>query len=169
MTEDCEVFVVKAKDDIFPLDYKLISKGQKTCKELKFLGKKKPDTIRDTKFGKLMLAELSSGCKEDWAVYVPTELKVNMVYWYHEMLKHPGHSRLYATIRQWYNLPRRKKETEQFLKTCKECQENKITTSKKNRKVPSKDYKDPDPFDIVHLDSVGTWTIRVNIGNKIIR
>eukprot|EP00957_Ditylum_brightwellii_P027526 2080840-Ditylum_brightwellii.AAC.1 len=42
-------------------------KGQKTCKELKFLRKKKPDTIRDTKFGKLTLAELSSNCKEDWA------------------------------------------------------------------------------------------------------
>eukprot|EP00957_Ditylum_brightwellii_P099444 7575295-Ditylum_brightwellii.AAC.1 len=79
MTEDYKVFVVKAKDDVFPLDYKLISKGQKTCKELEFLRKKKPDTIRDTKFGKLTLAELSSGQKEDWAVYVPTELRVNMM------------------------------------------------------------------------------------------
>eukprot|EP00957_Ditylum_brightwellii_P172540 13135701-Ditylum_brightwellii.AAC.1 len=67
MTEDYEVFVVEAKEDFFPLDYKLISKGQKTCKELKFLRKKKPGTIRDTKFRKLTLAELSSGRKEDWA------------------------------------------------------------------------------------------------------
>eukprot|EP00957_Ditylum_brightwellii_P087379 6651221-Ditylum_brightwellii.AAC.1 len=61
-----------------------------------------------------------------------------------------------------------KKETEEFVKTCKACQENKITTSKKYGKVPAKDYKDPDPFEIVHLDSVGLWTISVNIGNKII-
>eukprot|EP00957_Ditylum_brightwellii_P092967 7078838-Ditylum_brightwellii.AAC.1 len=79
MTKDYKVFVVQAKDNIFPLDYKLISKEQKTSKELKFLRKKKPDTIRDTKFGKLTLAELSSGRKEDWVVYVPTELRVNMM------------------------------------------------------------------------------------------
>eukprot|EP00957_Ditylum_brightwellii_P073037 5550517-Ditylum_brightwellii.AAC.1 len=84
------------------------------------------------------------------------------------MLKHPGHSRLYATIRQGYNWPRMKKEMEEFVKTCKKCQENKITTSKKYGKVPSKEYKDPDPFEIVHLDSVGMWTICVKIGNKVI-
>eukprot|EP00957_Ditylum_brightwellii_P109593 8358701-Ditylum_brightwellii.AAC.1 len=92
-----------------------------------------------------------------------------MMDWYHEILKHLGHLRLYATTKQWYNWPRMKKETEEFVKTCKVCQENKITTSKKYRKVPVKDYKDPDPFEIVHLDSVGSWTIRVNIGNKIIQ
>ena len=62
-----------------------------------------------------------------------------------------------------------KKETEEFVKTCKECQENKITTSTKYGKIPAKEYKDPDPFEIVHLDSVGSWTIRVNIGNKSIQ
>eukprot|EP00957_Ditylum_brightwellii_P009735 733818-Ditylum_brightwellii.AAC.1 len=36
-----EVFVIEAKDDTFPLDYGLISKEQKTDKELKFLRKKK--------------------------------------------------------------------------------------------------------------------------------
>eukprot|EP00957_Ditylum_brightwellii_P157420 11981041-Ditylum_brightwellii.AAC.1 len=58
---------------------------------------------------------------------------------------------------------------EEFVKTCKACQENKIITSKKYGKIPAKDYKDPDPFEIVHLDSVGSWTIHVNIGNKIIQ
>eukprot|EP00957_Ditylum_brightwellii_P049018 3719118-Ditylum_brightwellii.AAC.1 len=30
MTKDYKVLVVEAKDDVFPSDYKLISKGQKT-------------------------------------------------------------------------------------------------------------------------------------------
>mmetsp|Transcript_27157 Transcript_27157/g.39952 ORF Transcript_27157/g.39952 Transcript_27157/m.39952 type:complete len:181 (-) Transcript_27157:178-720(-) len=62
-----------------------------------------------------------------------------------------------------------KKETEEFGKTCKQHQENKITTSKKYGKVPVKEYENPEPFEYVHLDSVGTWTICVHIGNKIVK
>eukprot|EP00957_Ditylum_brightwellii_P202986 15332728-Ditylum_brightwellii.AAC.1 len=65
------------------------------------------------------------------------------------MLKHPGHLRLYTPIRQWYNCLGMKKEMEEFVKTCKECQKNKITTSKKYGKVPKKEYKDPD----LHLNT----------------
>mmetsp|Transcript_27157 Transcript_27157/g.39951 ORF Transcript_27157/g.39951 Transcript_27157/m.39951 type:complete len:231 (-) Transcript_27157:742-1434(-) len=93
-----EVFVIKAKDETFLLDYGLILKEQKTDKELEFLRKKKGKTLRKTTIGKLTLTELSSGQKDDWAVYVPTNLCSNMLDWYHEMLKHPGHLRLYATI-----------------------------------------------------------------------
>ena len=90
-------------------------------------------------------------------IYVPMSLRADTLNWYHYYLNHPGGDRLANTLLQvcyWKGLTNQAKE---FVKKCTICQKH-----KKRRKyghLPPKSVKDLTPWETVHIDLVGPYTL----------
>ena len=90
-------------------------------------------------------------------IYVPMSLRADTLNWYHYYLNHPGGDRLANTLLQvcyWKGLTNQAKE---FVKKCTICQKH-----KKRRKyghLPPKNVKDLTPWETVHIDLVGPYTL----------
>jgi hypothetical protein len=78
---------------------------------------------------------------------------------------HQGYSRTYKRIRLYYNWAGMKKQLKEFIKTCYECQINKLKrATRMPMEIVSSSSK---PFEKVYLDIVGPLTLTEN-GNKYI-
>ena len=103
--------------------------------------------------------------KEDEAlVYVPKDMRESLTEWYHDSLKHPGKDRLLETMRLHFNWPGMTKSLEDYSKTCDICQRYKITGGRKYGKLPlAVDWDKYGPWQCVHVDMVGPWSIRYKL------
>ena len=101
---------------------------------------------------------------EESLVFVPKNMREELTEWYHDTLKHPGAERLLATMRLHFNWPGMKVIIDKFSKTCDICQRQKITGTKKYGKIPlSKDWDKFGPWECVHVDMVGPWSIKFQL------
>ena len=55
-------------------------------------------------------------------LYMPEEHANDVIQWYHEMLRHPGTSRLYKTLNKSYYIKGLKRRVNNHVKTCAICQ-----------------------------------------------
>ena len=90
-------------------------------------------------------------------IYIPKNLQLQTVAWYHKYLSHPGQVHTEQTLRQHFTWPGLRTDVEKFCKTCKKCQLTK-KRQQKYGKLPVKDTE-AKPWNEVHVDLIGLWTV----------
>jgi transposase InsO family protein len=141
-------------EEDFPLSLHLIATHQQDDEHLvSDLLKPKPRYFLDKS------ATFNIYITKDHKVYVPATLRAQLLAWYHEMLHHPGETRLSATIKQHFYWPGIDATITNHVKTCDTCQTSKITAPKKYGKIPLPTDTITDPWDHVHVDMIGPWTV----------
>lgn len=80
-----------------------------------------------------------------------------MIAWYHKLLLHPGMTRLYGTISQYFTRKNLKKKIETFVGKCSICQKCK-KPSKKYGKLLVKTAQAV-PWNEMNVDLVGPLTV----------
>ena len=92
-------------------------------------------------------------------IYIPKSIQGHLLKWYHYYLCHPGGRRLastLATICYWSGMTY---QAEQICKTCKTCQSFK-KRQRKHGHLPPKEVGDLVPWEKVHIDLVGPYSIK---------
>ena len=69
--------------------------------------------------------------------YIPDALSNAVIQWYHEMLRHPGSTRLHKTLNLKYYIKGLRAKVNSLVKRCSTCQQYKKPT-KKYGKLPAK-------------------------------
>ena len=158
----------KYQDNVrVPVDMNIIAEEQGNDKELKTKKEKCPNRFKEVvlKNGKALNLYKADETKENWSIYVPTKLAMELLEWFHENLIHPGGSRLTETIRQKFYVKNLDEMVKKLVKTCKTCQEGKITALQPVGKVPMRTERSCRPFEIVRIDCCGPWEINVKCDN----
>ena len=65
-------------------------------------------------------------------ILVPSATIYHTLYWYHQILVHPGHHQMFKTMNNNFTWPVMQKYIEDYCKTCHECQ-----ICKKTKKIRS--------------------------------
>jgi len=91
-------------------------------------------------------------------IFIPESLQTEVVKWYHIMLRHPGVTRLKATLRQLYWWPTLHRDVKAFCKNCRVCQKCK-KSSKKYGKLPAK-VAEQNIWNRVNIDLWGPKSIK---------
>lgn len=152
---------VSEMEEDFPLSLNLIAREQAHDDHLQTeLGYKNPKYTKDTREN----IELYVTTTER-KIYVPVSLRDDLIKWYHEMLLHPGEARMKATVKQHFYWKGIDAAIESFVSTCDACQKNKITAPKKYGKIPMPNNIIVEPWDSVHVDMIGPWTVSFKITN----
>lgn len=98
----------------------------------------------------------------DDKILVPASLQLRVIEWYHTNLRHPGVTRTANSISQIFGWRGMRAQVEDYVKSCDECQRHKIVGKPKYGKLPLVPaLRDKEPFEKVHVDCVGPWTVRV--------
>ncbi len=160
-----EIFAFSpSTDDAFPLDLATIAAMQQKDKELQLTLAK--DTSQK-KYKKIMTDQQElTVCTETEAIYVPAELRAPILHWYHDCLQHPGVRRMQATIKEHLYWPGIDQAVATYVKTCAVCQEYKITATKKYGKIPLPRSITIKPWEEVHVDMIGPWTVQFTLTNQ---
>ena len=145
------------EDVAFPLDLSLVQRTQNVeLNKRKSVLKK---LIKDdaSKYNILELEGFTLVTYEG-KIYVPAVLRQRTMSWYHHYLNHPGGERLYKTLEQVCYWKGMVNQCIQFCKRCKECQKHKPRKIKYG-KVPPKNVGPLQPWDTVHTDLIGPYSI----------
>ena len=163
-TNSDEIYMIRRASEMaedFPLSLQLIAAHQKDDEHLvNDIKKPHPKYVLDK--GSVELYTTN-----DHKVYVPETLRDNLLSWYHEMLHHPGETRMSATIKQHFYWPGIDAAISHHVKTCDTCQTSKVTAPKKYGKVPLPTDTTADPWTHVHVDMIGPWSVRFEQANRI--
>ena len=137
----------------FPLSPKVIQKHQQRDQVLQEKAK------AQTNYGKITL-EGETLISKNHRVAVPKTLQDRLVETYHNLLQHPGSTRMEATIRHVFDFAGLREKVETYCKTCHVCQ-----LSKKQRKkyghLPPKEAEEAIPWKRVNVDVVGPYKVKV--------
>ena len=141
-------------DSAYPIRYHDISKAHKTDAKLKLKLVSHKDYTLDTFRGgdqnhRLILRNNK--------ICLPTALHKKTVYWYHEMLCHPGETQTEHTLRQHFDWKGLHTTVHKVCKKCPTCQRVK-TTNQKYGKLPPK-QAETNPWDTLCVDLIGPYTI----------
>ncbi len=155
-----QCFASQTKEDEelerFPMHPKLIAKYQQNEKALleqKHKGAYQTAIIEDVEV-----------IVHNGKMVVPRALQQRIIAWYHLYLRHPGETRMEATIRQslyWSGLS---KDVKRHVKTCPVCQKCKRRNVKYG-KIPEKDIENMTPWNRVNVDLIGPLSIKAKNGN----
>ena len=140
------------KETDFPLSPLLIAKYQRKDKTLKTKVQKGTSTQFST-----MTVEGVEVITHHKKIYIPRQLQLRVVAWYHEYLVHPGQSRTEATIRQHFTWPKLREHVYDFCRTCPQCQVQK-KQRKKYGHLPAKEAE-VTPWRRVNVDLIGPYTV----------
>jgi hypothetical protein len=139
------------EDEVFPLSPKVLDRHQKKDEQLMRKAQEK-DTYS------LVDLEGVNLIAENGKVVVPETLQDRLVDTYHELLQHPGMTRMEATIRHVFEWKGLRESVEKHCSTCHVCQ-----LTKKQRKkyglLPPKEAE-ATPWKRVNVDVVGPYTVR---------
>ena len=155
-----EAFAVSATEppkEKFPMAPRLIAHLQKKDKTIQKLLDNNDQHIDETALEGYTLLTYNE------KIIVPAALQQQIVAWYHLYLRHPGQTRMEATLRQtfwWRNL---RADVENHVRTCKKCQLNK-KSRKKYGHLPVKDLENIVPWNRVNVDLIGPLTVKTPSG-----
>ena len=94
-------------------------------------------------------------------VWVTVELWEGIVKWYDSNLGHPGVNQTINMIGQTFCWKGLCPFVERHISMCDSCQHNKISNKKAYGKIPlTSALRDNQPWERIHLDCCGPWTIR---------
>lgn len=136
-------------NDQCPIDFRVLAECQR--KEL-------PNKIfiqaKEWKVGDVVLKLNRNG-----RVMVPESLRMPLMEFYHDTLRHPGVVRMTNTLWMNFAWPSMKEDVMDLIKKCDLCQR-----FKKNQKqyglLPAADARTLVPWDQVAVDLIGPWTIK---------
>ena len=94
-------------------------------------------------------------------LYVPVALRQHTIEWYHHYLNHPGGERLYKTLNKVCYWKGMASQCIAFCRKCPECQKHKPRRTKYGH-VPPKNVGTLVPWDTVHTDLIGPYTVTTN-------
>ncbi len=138
----------------FPLSYMKIEHCQENDASLQKLVKDKPD-------GEYKCEVRSHAGKpyklwtKDGKIVIPEELQKPVVDWYHEILCHPGETRMELTIGQHYYWKNMRKTIQSACRSCGICRATK-PKSQKYGHLPPKDAE-VSPWKTVCIDLIGDY------------
>ncbi|OWZ13223.1 LOW QUALITY PROTEIN: Pol Polyprotein [Phytophthora megakarya] len=91
-------------------------------------------------------------------IIVPNSLRADLMDWYHQNLCHPGGIRQYKTMHQIFYWPSMATTITEFCDKCQTCKHPKIHGGKQGYgKLPPRTLKTVEPFEIVHIDLIGSY------------
>ncbi len=142
---------VAVLDDSFPFSMSLIGEKQRSDLSWNVAGNHFIDkTIEDC------VVKVTQNLEQ---VAVPTSLVNSLLDWYHDVLVHPGFTRMYNALKQLFWWKSIRKDIEDFVKSCHVCQVNK--TNKKNYGLLTATNIDENigKFETVAIDIAGPYDI----------
>jgi hypothetical protein len=144
-------------DESFPLDLLQVREAQQ--EELNKNNSKLKQVLRTKNSGYVLndLEGVELVFYKD-RIYVPKALRERTIIWYHAYLCHPGADRLYNTLKQVCYWKGMTSATNAYCKKCKECQKHK-KRSRKYGHLPSKVIGDLVPWQTVHTDLIGPYSL----------
>ena len=92
-------------------------------------------------------------------IYVPEKFVFHLFKCYHSALIHPRTDRIHNTMHQHYQWKGMVKDIADYIKKCLECQRFIITDKKNYGKLPLITFDRSKPWDVVHIDMIGPWTV----------
>jgi hypothetical protein len=98
-------------------------------------------------------------------IYIPQSLRKRIVWWYHTYLQHPGIAHMEATPRQKITWPNIRKDVEEEVNNCHECQIGK-KVRKKYGELPEKLAERAIAWKRVDVDLIGPLNIKTPSGKK---
>ena len=141
-------------DSAYPICYKDISKAQKTDAKLS-------QNIVSHKY--YTLDNFCGGDQNHRLIFwnskicLPAVLQQKTVYWYHEMLCHPGETRTEHTLCNFFDWKGLLTTVHDVCKKCPTCQRAK-TTNQKYGKLPPK-QAETNPWETLRVDLISPYTI----------
>jgi hypothetical protein len=111
------------------------------------------------------IVERSTVITYDNNIYIPISLRNRIVWWYNTYLKHPGMTRMKATLGKNLTWPNLKKDLEAAGKNCHECQIGKKVRNKYGD-LPEKLAERLIAWNRVDVDLLGPLTVKTPSGNK---
>ncbi|POM58550.1 LOW QUALITY PROTEIN: Retrotransposable element [Phytophthora palmivora] len=102
-------------------------------------------------------------------VMIPITLREEFVDWYHVNLLHPGPKRQYHTMKTTFYWLGMEQSIVQYCKKCRTCNRAKLHGGPQAYgKLPTRDMRIVNPFDVVHVDTIGTYGIERHYGLMVI-
>ncbi len=148
-------------NEIFPLDLRKIAQNQKSDEELK---QKQGNPCHCGKFRETMIKGHSL-VTFNRKIWVPAEMRMHLISWYHKNLQHAGVTQLLNMIETYFGYPGIRKDLEEFVRSCDTCQHYKITGKKQYCKIPlTPALQDKAPWEVVHIDCTSPWDIQYKNG-----
>jgi hypothetical protein len=105
-------------------------------------------------FGDIELVQFRASNNAPWKIVLPMALVPSALRWFHQLLMHPGSSRMFQTINKNFTFPRMRPTIEDFVKKC---------ATPKDGLLPLKD-PEMDPWYQVQVDLIGPWKINLGSG-----
>jgi hypothetical protein len=160
-TEELFLFQPQTDDD-FPLNLKKIAEQQSSETYLAAeLTKPNP------RFAKIMKNNTELFVHQQTeTIYVPEGMRDKLLHWYHDCLQHPGVRRMQATVKEHLYWPKIDQDIATYMKNCTVCQSYKITAVKKYGKIPLPRSTTIKPWEEVHVDMIGPWTVHFELTDQ---
>ena len=98
-------------------------------------------------------------------VMVPTTIQDQLIKQYHDLLNHPGMTRMEATIRHVFEFRGLHEKVETYCRTCPICQLTK-KQKKKYGHLPPKEAEEAIPWKRVNVDVIGPYTVETQKGKR---
>jgi len=95
---------------------------------------------------------------DDWKIALPEAMVPEVVKWFHQVLGHPGQTRLRETLQQRYHHPKMRGQIDSFK--CEHCQRYKLS-GRGYGLLPERQVRIA-PWEEVAIDLIGPWTVKVN-------
>ena len=136
------------------MDFALIAEQQQLDQQMIAHRQNNPNRYQDLEFptatGPQQLVCYRRNDNDDWRIYIPQALVPQVVRWYHFVLGHAGHERLYKTISTHFIFPQVKEYCTYFVSECTICKQQKSTGPGYGH-LPER-IADSIPFDEVSVD-----------------
>ena len=144
-----------------PLSYAYIREQQQQDQKLLALLEKYPDNYYydnlDDDVNDVICYKKDSN-SDDWKIALPDSMVPEVVTWFHQVLGHPGQTRLRHTLQQRYHHPQLRRQIDRFR--CEHCQRYKLA-GKGYGLLPERQVRIA-PWEEVAIDLIGPWKVKVN-------
>jgi hypothetical protein len=153
-----EVFTISLEKDEFPVTWELISQAQEEDQELTTKIRNNPDHYSIKKRDDKDIVYFKG------KIYIPTSLRAHILTWYHEMLCHPGQTRMEGTLRAHFTWKGLKNDVKRQVQDCRICQKYKKQQKKYGKLPPKK--AEAKPWKYVCVNLVGPYKATTPSGEK---
>ena len=140
-----------------PFHFETIAHYQQQSQKVKDKLKEKNYTTKDIGGVKLICKDSPNG---DFQIVVSDEMLPKLVRWYHAASSHAeGMSHLESSIRRHFYHEKLREEIRSVVRSCEQCQQMKTGGRQFGQLAPREALAVP--WQEVHVDSVGPWTVKV--------
>ena len=155
---NAQLFGMSVNEYTFPLAIERLYEAQKKDQDMVKRMDKHPEEYQSKEIEGTMIVHYKN------KLYIPSSLREEILNWYHTNLLHPGVTRTTETIRQYMYWPKLDDDVKEHVRTCPQCQKNKLQ-KKKYGHLPEK-QAEANPWQTVCVDLIGPYTLRTKRGKR---